>query len=239
MTNKRPTPEESIANAMKMVKSLRGKEVTSGEFTAQCRKFKVRDGLLKYCVERGLCDIKRHKYKNDGKHNLYRFPSNLNVTPRLIKFILDDRANYLRECTAKRKFDADVKEQKRKSKVSVDKSKILKAETKKKKAETEKKSSIAVPQELQKLIDKHLLKTQSLVESIELSKANQKLRYDGWVNSLQKELKQLDKTCLSYLDQIDILEERISGLEKEKEEMRNLFFQIGIDTIKNERGLDK
>ena len=224
---KKPKSEESIANAMKMLKSLRGKEVTSGEFTAQCRKFHVRDGLLKYCVERGMCSIKRHKFKNNGQNSLYYFHGNLTLTPRLVKFMLDDRANYLRECSAKRKFDADVKEQKRKSKVSVDKTKVLKAETQTKKVETTKKTAVAVPKELQDLIDKHLLTTYK-----------ERIKFENWIASLQCELEQLDKTCLSYLDHIDILEERIEGLEKEKEEMRNLFFQVGVDTIKNERGLN-
>jgi len=229
MTNKKPTTEESISNAMKMLLSLRGQEITSTQFTQQCRKFKVRDGLLRYCVERRVCD-KRNK--------TYYFPHNLALTPRLVKFILDDRANYLKECTAKRKFEADIKEQKRKSKVSLDKSKVLKKETTKKKAETTKASKVEVPKELQKLINKHLLSTKSLVETIKRSKEQEKVKYESWVASLQRELKQLDKTCLSYLDQIDTLEERVHQLEKEKEEMREIFFQIGVDTIKTKGGLN-
>ena len=80
MTNKKPTTEESISNAMKMLLSLRGQEITSTQFTQQCRKFKVRDGLLRYCVERRVCD------KRD---RTYYFPHNLALTPRLVKFILD------------------------------------------------------------------------------------------------------------------------------------------------------
>jgi len=202
---------------------LRSKEVTSAEFIRQCREFKVRDGLLKYCVQRGVCD-KRNK--------VYYFPHNLTVTPRIVKFILDDRATYLKECYAKRKFEQKAEEQKRKSKESENKTKALKAETQTKKVETTQETSVAVPKEVQNLIDKNMDATNALIESIELHSANSIGKYERWVDSLQRELKQLDKTCLSYLDHIDILEERVNQLEKEKEEMREIFFQVGMDTIK-------
>ena len=46
------------------------------------------------------------------------------------------------------------------------------------------------------------------------------------VVDLQSKLKELDKTCLIYLDTIDTLEEKIESLENQKEEAYQLLFKM-------------
>jgi len=220
MTKKKTKSNQSLENTMAMIKSLRGRELRSKDFKEECRKFKVRDGLLKYCVERGLCEISRHKFQNDGKHNLYKFAHNLNVTPRLVKFILDDRANYLKELASKRAFN------KKDEKFNDDKrEKSLKRESLKVITEREKIAS-------QKSEDKN--KHFSITQIIESVRRDERDKMLLWVDSLQRELEELDKTCLTYLDHIDSLNQRISELESEKEKVRDVFFNLQMAKLKTE-----
>jgi len=213
---------KSLEKAVKMFKSLRGKEITSTEFREICREFKIRDGLLKYCVDRGLCDVSRHKFQNDGKHNLYKFADNLQVTPRLVKFVLDDQANYMRELASKKEH--------------LEKAVKFKE---KKKEETLKRASLKVKSRTEKIVVESKEREDknnkfSVAEIIDKVREDERNKMYGWVNSLQGELKELDKTCLSYLEHIDTLEERIKELEKDKEEIRDLFFTLQLAKIKKE-----
>jgi len=195
----RKKADKSIANATKLFTEVMGKSVTNEEFKKLSRKYQVRDGLLKYAHLRGFC------YKSDNKYyEFYKSNHIANFNHKVAK-ILEDRAEYLKECKAKRDFQKTLKEES-----PIDK----KQDKKQDKSHT-------------------ILNRNSLYDITTIKGKNLHITdLTALVVSLKKELKTIDKECINYLDEIDLLKERIAKLEKEKDEVRTLFYKVGFETLK-------
>ena len=195
-----PQRQESINNAIALIKEVMAtrKKFTKQEFTKLSRKHHVRDGILKYAVERGYCK------KIGLRKCYYEFVAGWKPTPRYVSFILDDRADYLYECYQKRK-------QKKVATKKVDLSTKSPEKSTKSESKSEKKILIRKKSSENK---KRLLPNFSIYELEEINIA------------INNKLKELDKICLNYLDTIDTLEEKIESLENQKEQAYQLLFKM-------------
>lgn len=84
-----PRREQSIKNTIALINEVMAtrKKFTLQEFKELSRKYHVRDGILKYAVDRGYCN-------KVGKRKCYfEFIAGWKPTPRNVAFILDDRAD--------------------------------------------------------------------------------------------------------------------------------------------------
>lgn len=196
-----PQRQKSIKNTIALIEEVIStrKKFTKQEFIELSRKHHVRDGILKYAVERGYC-------KKVGTRKCYfEFVAGWKPTPRYVSFILDDRADYLYECYKKRK-------QKKVETKKVDLStKSSKKSNKSKKKEEPNIYDIMQPVGWSK---NRLFPNTSIVD------------LENMVVDLKSELKNLDFDCLKYLHTIDTLEEKIESLENQKEEAYQLLFKM-------------